>query len=171
MPDLTSKQEKFTQCVAEGMTQADAYRAAYSAGRMKNETIWSKAAILMATTQAGNLADFAAIDFFAKPGDQVFLGAGTEAARPVANDNRFVEMLAAHKIVKRCRAEGDSLAQIIIGSQLHQGIWTRQARAYGTGQILEQIILQPFASGKLTNVVDHVFLIYRSASEEKIGRG
>ena len=27
--NLTPKQEKFAQCVADGMTQADAYRAAY----------------------------------------------------------------------------------------------------------------------------------------------
>ena len=29
------------------MTQADAYRAAYSAGKMKDATVWSKASILM----------------------------------------------------------------------------------------------------------------------------
>jgi len=27
--NLTPKQEKFAQCVADGMTQADAYRVAY----------------------------------------------------------------------------------------------------------------------------------------------
>lgn len=45
---LTPKQEKFAQCVADGMTQADAYRAAYSAGGMKAETIQKKACGLMA---------------------------------------------------------------------------------------------------------------------------
>lgn len=45
---LTPKQEAFAQNVASGKTQADAYRAAFSAEKMKPETIWSKASILMA---------------------------------------------------------------------------------------------------------------------------
>ena len=45
---LTPKQESFAQNVASGKTQADAYRAAFSAEKMKPETIWSKASILMA---------------------------------------------------------------------------------------------------------------------------
>lgn len=48
MTKLTPKQEKFAQCVADGMTQADAYRAAFDASKMKQETIWSKASELMA---------------------------------------------------------------------------------------------------------------------------
>jgi phage terminase small subunit len=45
---LTPKQEAFAQAVASGMTQADAYRKAYNADKMKVETIASKASILMA---------------------------------------------------------------------------------------------------------------------------
>ncbi len=45
---LTSKQENFAQAVASGMTQADAYRSAYDAEKMKPETIQSKASVLMA---------------------------------------------------------------------------------------------------------------------------
>ena len=45
---LTAKQEKFAQCVADGMTQADAYRASYSAEKMADKTIWEKASALMA---------------------------------------------------------------------------------------------------------------------------
>lgn len=45
---LTSQQEKFTQLVASGKTQADAYRGAYNVGeKTKAETIASKASILM----------------------------------------------------------------------------------------------------------------------------
>jgi hypothetical protein len=44
---LTGKQELFAQSVAAGMTQADAYRAAYNAARMKTETIHVKACELM----------------------------------------------------------------------------------------------------------------------------
>jgi len=45
---LTPKQEKFAQCIADGMSQADAYRTAFDAGNMKAETIYSKASVLMA---------------------------------------------------------------------------------------------------------------------------
>lgn len=40
---LTAKQEAFAQAVAGGMKQADAYRAAYSAGGMKPETVQNSA--------------------------------------------------------------------------------------------------------------------------------
>lgn len=45
--NLTPKQEKFALLVAEGITQADAYRQAYDT-KAKPETIHSKASILMA---------------------------------------------------------------------------------------------------------------------------
>lgn len=41
--ELTSKQEKFIECVVSGMTYSDAYRAAYNCARMKPETINRKA--------------------------------------------------------------------------------------------------------------------------------
>lgn len=53
MPKLTAKQEAFAQAVASGMTQADAYRSAYSAKNMKNETIHVKASELMANGMVG----------------------------------------------------------------------------------------------------------------------
>ena len=56
---LTAKQEKFCQGIADGLTQADAYRAAYGAGSMKAETIYSRASELMAdgkvTARVGEL--------------------------------------------------------------------------------------------------------------------
>lgn len=48
MSGLTGKQEAFAVAVAGGSTLADAYRAAYSAGKMANKTIWEKASHLMA---------------------------------------------------------------------------------------------------------------------------
>jgi NAD-dependent oxidoreductase involved in siderophore biosynthesis len=45
--ELTAKQELFSQSVASGMTQADAYRTAYNAARMKTETIYVRACELM----------------------------------------------------------------------------------------------------------------------------
>lgn len=51
MTKLTAKQEKFAQCIADGMTQADAYRAAFDSKNMKQETIWSRASELMADSK------------------------------------------------------------------------------------------------------------------------
>jgi phage terminase small subunit len=45
---LTAKQEAFCQAIADGMTQADAYRTAYNAGKMKPDTVHVKASTLMA---------------------------------------------------------------------------------------------------------------------------
>lgn len=48
MTQLTPKQEAFAQAAATGKTQADAYRTAYSAGKMKAETVQQVASRLMA---------------------------------------------------------------------------------------------------------------------------
>lgn len=44
---LTSKQESFSQGIASGLGQADAYRAAYSATEWKDTSIYPKASQLM----------------------------------------------------------------------------------------------------------------------------
>lgn len=44
---LTPKQEKFVQCIIEGMSQSDAYRSAYSAKNMTDKTVWESASRLM----------------------------------------------------------------------------------------------------------------------------
>ena len=44
---LTAKQEKFAQGIASGLGQADAYRQAYDASRMKDNTIYRKAGEVM----------------------------------------------------------------------------------------------------------------------------
>ena len=44
---LTAKQEAFSQAIASGMTQADAYRSAYDASGMKSAVIDVKACELM----------------------------------------------------------------------------------------------------------------------------
>lgn len=44
---LTAKQEKFVQNILEGMSQADAYRAAYPNQRMSDKTVWETASKLM----------------------------------------------------------------------------------------------------------------------------
>jgi phage terminase small subunit len=45
---LTPKQEKFVQGIIEGMSQADAYRNAYSCKKMSDKTIYEAASRLMA---------------------------------------------------------------------------------------------------------------------------
>ena len=44
---LTAKQEAFAQAIADGKTQADAYRAAYSAGGMSDNAIYREASLLL----------------------------------------------------------------------------------------------------------------------------
>lgn len=44
---LTDNQEEFVKRVAEGMSYADAYRAAYPKQRMSDKTIWEAASRLM----------------------------------------------------------------------------------------------------------------------------
>ena len=48
---LTPKQDKFARCVAEGMTQADAYRTAYNVENMKDNTIHNEAYKLMTSQE------------------------------------------------------------------------------------------------------------------------
>jgi len=48
---LTAKQEQFALSIAEGTTQASAYRQAYDASGMKDGTVWSEAARLMRRPQ------------------------------------------------------------------------------------------------------------------------
>ena len=48
---LTAKQEEFAKKIAEGMTQADAYRSAYSTKRMTDKTVWENASRLMADSK------------------------------------------------------------------------------------------------------------------------
>lgn len=44
---LTAKQEKFVNCIIEGMSQADAYRSAYNTSRMTDKSIHESASRLM----------------------------------------------------------------------------------------------------------------------------
>ena len=44
---LTPKQEKFVQGIIDGLSQADAYRSAYSTNNTSDKTIWENASRLM----------------------------------------------------------------------------------------------------------------------------
>ena len=58
---LTPKQDNFARCIATGMTQADAYRTAYKADKMLDDTIYNEAYKLMQnpeiTTRVKELRD------------------------------------------------------------------------------------------------------------------
>lgn len=54
---MTPKQEKFALAVAGGMSQADAYRHAYDAGRMKPETVHRNACALAADNKVSAMID------------------------------------------------------------------------------------------------------------------
>ena len=45
--NLTAKQEAFCQGIADGLGQAEAYRAAYGCAEWKDNVIYSKASVLM----------------------------------------------------------------------------------------------------------------------------
>lgn len=59
MMALTPKKEKFAQCVADGMSQADAYRSAFDVGATtKQETIHKRASELMSNGEvSGRVAE------------------------------------------------------------------------------------------------------------------
>lgn len=61
---LTAKQEQFARCIAEGMTQADAYRSAYNTSRMTDKSVIEKASELASnvniTARLRELRDLAA---------------------------------------------------------------------------------------------------------------
>ncbi len=44
---LTQKQEEFAKCIVEGMSQIDAYKKAYNAESMKDNSIYREASLLM----------------------------------------------------------------------------------------------------------------------------
>lgn len=48
---LTAQQELFVQNIIQGMSQAEAYRAAYPKNRMKDKTVWEAASRLMANSK------------------------------------------------------------------------------------------------------------------------
>lgn len=48
---LTAKQEAFAQGLADGLTQADAYRAAYNASRQTDATLWANASRMAADSK------------------------------------------------------------------------------------------------------------------------
>lgn len=51
---LTAKQEAFAQGIADGLGQADAYRAAYGADGMKDNTIYARASELMKNSKVAD---------------------------------------------------------------------------------------------------------------------
>ena len=57
MEKLTAKQEAFAQALADGLSQSAAYRRAYDAKRMKDETVTNKASLLAKRDDIGARVD------------------------------------------------------------------------------------------------------------------
>jgi hypothetical protein len=68
---LTGKQDKFARCVAEGMSQADAYRTAYDAGGMTAKQIQEEACKLMATPKIAQRVDAQRLQIGQKMAEEV----------------------------------------------------------------------------------------------------
>jgi len=51
---LTAKQELFAQLVAQGKSQADAYREAYGAKKMKEQSVWQRASQVAANVKVAS---------------------------------------------------------------------------------------------------------------------
>lgn len=54
---LTAKQEGFAQAIADGMSQSDAYRSSYNAGRMSDKQIWEEASKLIKSPKVAQRLD------------------------------------------------------------------------------------------------------------------
>ena len=103
---LTPKQEAFAQAVASGKTQADAYRFAFDATRMKPETIQQAASRLMANSKVS-----ARVDELRKPvveAAQLTLEAHlkrlSELSRKAEDEGKYSAAVAAE--VARGKASG-----------------------------------------------------------------
>jgi hypothetical protein len=48
---LTARQEAFAQAIANGKSQSDAYRGAYSSSKMQEKTIWERASCIAANNK------------------------------------------------------------------------------------------------------------------------
>ena len=99
MSGLTPKQEKFAQCVVSGMSQADAYRAAYNS-KAKPEVVHVKASELMADGKiavrvrelqgkAANIAVYTLVEHLSRLDD---LSRGSEA------EGKYAEAIKAEEL-------------------------------------------------------------------------
>jgi hypothetical protein len=63
---LTAKQEKFAQGIVAGLSQADAYRQAYDAGRMKPESVQQLASRVMGRVEVRSRVEALRVKVVAK---------------------------------------------------------------------------------------------------------
>ena len=71
---LTGKQDHFARCVAEGKSQADAYRAAYEAGKMTAEAIQCEASKLMSNPTVTQRVEFYRLQIGSKVAEAITYG-------------------------------------------------------------------------------------------------
>jgi phage terminase small subunit len=115
---LTPKQEAFAQAVASGMTQADAYRSAYNADKMKPETIQNSAYKLM---QDGDIT--ARIEELRAEVAQLHLWTREDSIRAlksvIAEPDKVSDITAAVKELNAMHGFNAPIKQEINGSMAH----------------------------------------------------
>jgi phage terminase small subunit len=115
---LTPKQEAFAQAVASGMTQADAYRSAYNADKMKPETIQNSAYKLM---QDGDIT--ARIEELREEVAQLHLWTREDSIRAlksvIAEPDKVSDITAAVKELNAMHGFNAPIKQEIYGSMAH----------------------------------------------------
>lgn len=114
---LTAKQEAFAQAIVSGKSQADAYRGAYDAGRMKPATIQNNASSLCKNSEvAARIAELRA-PIVAK------MQYGIEQAMCEAED--------AFKVAKERGNGGAMVAAVTLRSKLNGLLVDRKEVKYG----------------------------------------
>lgn len=102
MKTLTPRREKFAQCMADGMTAADAYRAAFTVKTMNEKTLWSTASrIYNLPAVAARVQELRS--FIDKGTEQLFSITKAAAAAMVLEDAvRVVQADPSDLITHRC---------------------------------------------------------------------
>ena len=125
MKNLTPKQEKFAQEIASGKSQSEAYRSAYNAANMKDETICSKASILMSQ---GNIR--ARIDTIREP--------AVEAAQ-VTLETHLQDLLELRELAKK-DSKWNAAIQAEIGRGKVAGLYTNKTQVDDDKNIVVEIV-------------------------------
>jgi len=113
---LTPKREKFAQCVAAGMNQSDAYRAAFDAGRMKPNVVNVKASQLMAD---GNVR--VRVDELRKP--------AAEAAQ-ITLESHLADLKALRNMAAKAEQYSAAIAAEVARGK-HAGVAAAEKREHG----------------------------------------
>lgn len=123
-PELTPKQEHFAQCIAQGMSQSDAYRTACDVRpKTKPETIWNRASKLMAEAK---------------------VSARVEELREAAKERTAVTVESLTETLKKavegCEADGDwkGLTQAVMAMGKLNGLVVEKRQNENTNKTVSE---------------------------------